>query len=143
MKSWLAQGSSGRQVTLPPRTTILLMSKVSEKRKPQQHTCTHTHIWLCGIKFINERSFNLSKFSVYFFFWCCLWPDPSYSSIRRTLGVGPSRFSVILLEQRASLSHGQRIRLKPSTDNWEVPYLVKSTSKWKCGCSAYSKLQNV
>ena len=44
MKSWLAQGSWGRQVTLPPRTTILLMSKVSEKRKPQQHTCTHTHL---------------------------------------------------------------------------------------------------
>ena len=41
----------------------------------------HTHIWLCGIKFINERSFNLSKFSVYFFFWYCLGPDPSYTSI--------------------------------------------------------------
>ena len=69
----------------------------------------HTHIWLCGIKFINERSFNLSKFLVYYFFWYCLGPDPSYTTIRRTLGVGPCRFSVILLERRASLSHGQRI----------------------------------
>ena len=109
--------------------------KQSFRKKKTITTHMHTHIWLCGIKFINERSFNLSKFSVYFFFWYCLGPDPSYTSIRRTLGVGPCRFLVILLERRASLSHGQRIRLKPSTENWEVPYLVKSTSKWKCRCS--------
>ena len=83
MKSWLAQGSSGRQVTLPPRTTVLLITlyKQSFRKKKTITTHMHTHIWLCGIKFINERSFNLSKFSVYFFFWYCLGPDPSYTSI--------------------------------------------------------------